>query len=905
MKAALHSATVVRTVAAVVLLASLLVRAPAVAQDEPANPLWSEPVNLSRSGSASKPLVAAAPGDDGVVQAFWWDRFDGVTTAIYDPVRAEWQPAAPAPIVLTSVVGEGDRAQVVRELIGAMPGLVVDTTGRVHAFWFGPTTRETGLQPQLLSHLRLGTTSWTEPSAVSESVSGWAMDSTARGVLHLAYVRPIESDRFPAGIYYTRSTDNGATWSTLHILVPSRYFRLYSAEQINLSVHAGDDGGVFIAWDDPRLGAAYMLASRDGGETWTVPAPAAGPGVSAEDVRFVQLDNAPDSAPTLLWRDTSAFSGCVLYQQPLVARPGDEDPQAAPTRIVAELNSCPVGLRSLGTTAADQARSLLISGEGTSTLTLFGWDGDSYSLPTPLSFNFADPETGARVYLSDLQATLTAGGQLVVVGASDAGASESTGEIWALQTTVSALDVAFAPPSPWSARVVVGTAPRETLAPGAPATAIDLSGRLHLLWTEGAALKYSRRDTDGRFSQPVTVATATGATGSPTLLALGDRLHAVWAQGSGPGAIGEVVYSSAYTGDAYAAGTWTTPQALSLPGMAAAAPALTTDANGAFHVLFAVPLNEERGVYYTRSIDLGASWTEPGIVFDATQPPAGSGTWPMVDHTALAADGAGTLHALFVEGSAHGPFPARGLWTSRSTDGGESWSSLFLIAEGAAAHPRIAAVGAQLLVLWQDAARGTLSTRTSADYGNTWSYQQAVPGFRSAVEPGAAALLTGGLQAMTLVGLTHDFANAPALQTSAWDGARWTPIDTLKLSDPPLPGAGAALEPDGSRLHVFSWAAGEGDTRTLSHSERSLSGGAVQQPEAQAPVPLPPTPTPTPGPTPTPVPTPRPTVNAAPPREGTRTVSADPLTLPLAAIGGIAGVAVLVLGAVLIVGRKR
>lgn len=61
-----------------VLACTMHATAPAFAQT-PAN-LWSVLVNLSGSGAASQPVAFAAP--DGTLQAFWWDRFDGLTTVV-------------------------------------------------------------------------------------------------------------------------------------------------------------------------------------------------------------------------------------------------------------------------------------------------------------------------------------------------------------------------------------------------------------------------------------------------------------------------------------------------------------------------------------------------------------------------------------------------------------------------------------------------------------------------------------------------------------------------------------------------------------------------------------------------------------------------------------------------------
>src|SRR5689334_15392954 len=42
---------------------------------EAQNDVWSPPVNLSQSGAASAPVIAAEA--DGTLHALWWDKFDG------------------------------------------------------------------------------------------------------------------------------------------------------------------------------------------------------------------------------------------------------------------------------------------------------------------------------------------------------------------------------------------------------------------------------------------------------------------------------------------------------------------------------------------------------------------------------------------------------------------------------------------------------------------------------------------------------------------------------------------------------------------------------------------------------------------------------------------------------------
>ena len=80
----------------------------------------NQPANLSQSGAASQPRLLAGP--DGKLQAFWWDRFDGLTTATFDGQK--W--SAPQPALIAS------------KFLVNTPLLIADQTGWIHAFWLEP-----------------------------------------------------------------------------------------------------------------------------------------------------------------------------------------------------------------------------------------------------------------------------------------------------------------------------------------------------------------------------------------------------------------------------------------------------------------------------------------------------------------------------------------------------------------------------------------------------------------------------------------------------------------------------------------------------------------------------------------------------------------------------------------------
>ncbi|MFM8472397.1 MAG: sialidase family protein, partial [Candidatus Kapaibacterium sp.] len=109
--------------------------------------------------------------------------------------------------------------------------------------------------------LKGGTRVETYPSLVVDTT-----DSPRRGWLYLSWA----ADRTP-NVYFARSTDNGATWSTPRIVhrdTTNDQFWQWMA----IDGTSGDLAITFLdSRDDPenRMSRAYVSISRDGGETWT------------------------------------------------------------------------------------------------------------------------------------------------------------------------------------------------------------------------------------------------------------------------------------------------------------------------------------------------------------------------------------------------------------------------------------------------------------------------------------------------------------------------------------------------------------------------------------------------------------------------------------------------------------
>lgn len=837
-------------------------------------------VNLSQSGAATDPTIVS--GQDGRLHAFWWDQFNGLmladgvvsastvmsgteeVTALHD----FW--SEPRPVPLPS---------------GTIPWILSDAHGRVHAIWQqAPPPGASGellMQPYLYSQLTVDGVAWSSPAVLVESALALEVMADTSGALHLAYLVTEQRSMSPAGVYYRQKGAEGAGWSAPALVHASRYTRLLTSDNAHLRLAADETGGIYVTWDDPRQERALLSYSPDGGATWNAPVEI---GNVEGDVgsRRARLVTPPGGETFVLWEPWQAGSTCTLVQAPasavLEGAAGDGQ------RLLEGMISCP---RSEGFLPLSEGQVLMMADSGSEALTLVLWDGERWSEPTHWGTSFEDPATGRNGYLGNLDAALLQvpspgiGWALAAVG------TDGAGDVWATNSQLGSLDLVFAEPSPWSEPVIVS---KGQAYPAVPSVATDAQGWLHVLWSEGSlsgeagtALTYARWDGTAWTSPAAVLRSADGKSDQPALVTVGDRLHAVWSSGQG----GEVLYSRAFAGDAHAASGWSEPFPLPSPGEVGSRPHILVSGDGVLHVVYAVPVNEGRGIYHTRSADGGETWDPARQVFDA----AAAG-WLMADCPQAAADTQGLLHVAWVRSGVPGAGSAQGVYYANSADGGDIWSAPFEIAAGSHAWPQ-AAAGApgQVHLVWHESgAQPAWWHRWSSDGGQTWTRQDRVSGFDAVSAP--VALLdhddSGGLY---LAGVTEGSGDGPALLLVAWDGQRWGAPETFPLDvRAVMPGAAAGIQPALGSLHMLIRGEMEpghdSAQRGLWHTARQLPPVAVAVQPAAAGMPLPVlapgiTPTPSPMPSATATPWPTATFDTAPP------VVSD-ITLPMAV--GLAGV---------------
>jgi hypothetical protein len=895
--------------------------------------LSSQPANLSRSGAASDPAIVTGP--DGKLRAFWWDAYDGLMVADgavwsstvlsgTQPVTITldtWTDAVRAPISfpLTILGGAGGApesgAPPQPTTIRAMPRIVADATGRSHAFWAQEPLGLTGLEPLLYSSLDRDSVFWSSVEVLAESAAAFDVAAAGDGRLHLVYLRSRHTGDAAAGVYHRRSDDGGATWSVPAALDTSRYYRLALPDSAHLRLSADGVGNVYVTWDHPHQERLLLAASLDDGATWSEPTTLGGADVLPQHGRLFAMSAGGQSKPPvtwLMWEDASQGGGCVLYQAPV--HEALVDREAVGQRVLDTLNVCPQGEQFL---AAGTDGVLMGAGAGSDVLTLIIWDGQQWSEPQRHSFHFENLDTGAPVYLGALQSTLVqipsadretdpldAGSwtemALVILG------TDGQGDVWSIPSQMGALEVVFAPPSPWStpADVTLGT----TL-PDLPSMAADAEGRVHTLWSEPEqpgstekTLRYARWDGE-RWTRPTTVLRSPeGTAEQPVLVVQGNFLHALWSGGSIP----QIWHSWVFVQDANFAAGWSEPQPLpasdAVPGMGGATWPHATASDGVLHVVYAVPVNEGRGIYYVRSEDGGQSWRLPGQVFDA----AGLG-WTAAGMPRLAVGAQGSVHVVWVHSSLSLDRPPQGIYYAFSEDEGETWSEPLEVAKGAYTWPQVvASETGQMHVLWNEAAEGGVwhrwspggsSTRTETVEG--WTRAERMAGWSNVRGP--MGLAADGAGRLHLASLGLDDSGESALLYTTWGDAaepaaadrRWTKQEVFRLGlEPDDPGIGMALQPALGKLDiVFVGQEPEGEEPVLKglwHTGRAVSPAGASPPTA---VPTRPTEAPLSTPTPGPTPTATRDLAGGPPPPGTDSTGPS---LPFLLGGGLAALIVAV-----------
>jgi len=791
------------------------------------NEVWGAPVNLSQSGSASNPAVAAEA--NGSLDVLWWDKFEGTKYAFFTPAKGWSKPATVSTIIGTRPTSQNPAPGAPDQL-----RLFVDSSHELFAFWID------GKGNLLYAQARAGTAaSWTGGLQLASTPLAWDVMLDSAGSIHLAYIRPGNSELLPSGVYYRVSNNEGLSWSDALAVDQSPYFRTLAPAGAHVNVASNGKGTVFVTWDDPQLQRSFFAQSQTGGKSFGNPVRMeAADALQSDSVQAARVLALANGQFLRMWQ---AGDNCALYQQQ-----SDVTAQnwSVPLRVLDNMGGCPAQVSALPVSGSQLLLAIkLAKSQAGIILTL--WDGQAWTPPEIPRVSFVNPVTNRSTALGCIVPALD-GAQVVLVGCDD------TLDIWA---TVSLNEVAQLLPAlntAWSPPSVVASLDGDAQL---PAIATEADGRMHLLWSQtspdagpAGELEYMRGDgTSWTTPGGVLSSPRGGKAEAPALLA--DRagsLHAAWSGGFA----GEIYYSHGFIRDAADSSGWSSPVLLPAPAQAGSSPAMALDAAGTMHVLYTIPLNEARGVYYTRSADQGSSWSAPQKIFDA----AGA-QWPMVSDAHLVIDSQNRLQATWVEAALPPATTLLGIFYSRSEDGGRTWTEPVQISGVDTGYPVMAASGPnELHLLWSAnlSQQVQLWHQWSSDGGATWSKSTPLIQLES-IAP-STDLVTDGAGGLYLVGIQQTADNSAALFYTQWAGGVWTDHETLPLgyTADNASGVRAVILP-GGRLSVFyrlrAPTGNGGGHYVLGYTERPI-------PVSQA--------TPEPSLTPPPTPSAAPTATAAP-----------------------------------------
>jgi len=246
---------------------------------------FSDPLRISSNSASYKaaaelmPTVYVEP-ETSTIHAAWIAILSGKIAAVY-------AKATPGMINLETISSSGfSTPKIISSGLDTQPlcfRIIADKTGRVHVVWMGISYTDGLYKLFIASSLDNGGT-WsqakilTDQFVTSGTSSGFSMALDISGNLYVVYTGAL-SQATPWNIYFTKSTDNGASFSTPRDLTNSLN---YMHTPYIMADTAGNLSITYQALATAK-GAFYCIRSFDGGNTFTDPyavAETATPGIS-------------------------------------------------------------------------------------------------------------------------------------------------------------------------------------------------------------------------------------------------------------------------------------------------------------------------------------------------------------------------------------------------------------------------------------------------------------------------------------------------------------------------------------------------------------------------------------------------------------------------------------------------
>lgn len=712
---------------------------------------WETPVNLSQSGGTINPQFVV--DSNGIFHLLWLDEFSNFGYISGNGI--EWNDPVPA---------KGPYEEF-------PPEIFPDADGFIHAFWSDDDGLFYTSKARASDFYQMS--GWVGRSQLGSFVTDVDATVDSEGKMHLVYIRAANSDNQPAGVYY-QSMNRGSTgWSLPMLLYQSDYMRSATPETSSLEIVSttGEDGvHLYVVWDNRARERVYLSRSIDGGRLWSPPEEIDKPQEGSLESGALNIRvGANGNEVLLLWQAGKTETSCEQYYQFSNDGGNTWGPRQ---RMFEGFQICPDDVQIF---QGENGPILLLTGVQNY---LQAWDGSRWSDPQlqDILTSFVDPETQNLVQFGCQQGLLNDKVNLYVTGC-DSGVG---GDIWMLSRPLDDITEWFPEEAVWNQPVSLFNSEGTLISPKLLA---DELGRLHAVWSQadpntpdgpGNSIQYARWET-GQWSQPETILTSPdGRSDQPDLAVSADnRLFVVWSGGAG----GQIYFSQANADQAVLAESWDNPQPLPSLQATGSAPSIFIDQAGVISVVYAIPLNENRGIYLVQSVDGGQTWSEPIQIFDAV-----AAGWAMVDKPHLAISDNGQMHVLWARytlPSGEGPLA---LLYARSEDGGSTWSSPQTVVEKAVGWSQIAAIGQDTVNrVWQEGSSGstTLWHEQSLDGGMTW--QRTAPVSVFGMTAGLPSLTWDSTGQLQLFQVVKSGLNQYVLQHWRFDGARWSAERSLNL----------------------------------------------------------------------------------------------------------------------------
>ncbi len=758
---------------------------------------WQDPINISQSAGANSPrIVVDSLGRSHVIWTYSSNSF------VYS---RENESGWSQPELVELPFGTRRYNLALRETEQTplyIPLLFADPEGNIHALW---RDDEATLFQSRVAADEFGVfEAWSVPQQLAEAALDMNLEFSDTGLMHLVYIRPLESPQFPAGIYYRQSIDDGAAWSAPIPLYQSPYFQSLDAGRANVQITTTETDQLVVSWEDPIQEKLFVIHSADSGGTWdpvievdgrqeTDGTDSYGPG---------QLTMASSqNAVHLMWQAGHQGDNCEIYHQ---MSPNGGETWLPQQEVLGLISDCANKLWLVD----DPSGNLLLIDETEGGTYVAVWDGQEWSEPSieGAITSYVNPVTFREIELACKQPVIAGVGteaspyRISVLGCE----SQPNRDIWLRTAELISLVERIAP----SVEPVWQPAELLTTAGSIDGLVMagDSVGQLHAFWSQ-QNLETSSSDSiyyggwDGMswssvreiFSSPNGLSSVKPS----VIFDSPNKLSAVWVEGDP----GEILFSQSTAANASAPAEWAVPINLPLPRAAATNPSIARDRNGSLYVAYAVPLNEDRGIYVTTSVDGGDNWHEPVRVFNAVE-----SSWDMVDDPELTIGGDGTLHLMWIRyGSPPLGIPLS-IHYSESTNGGLTWSEPDEVALGKILWGEPLAIGDRLIHrLWYVEGDG-IWNEISIDSGLTWGQLQRLPGSQEVAFPLDTTLDPAGRPHVVAIGSNQKLGRSQGnlVRHWIWSDDRWVIEENLDVAGSGVRSLASTVTVDGKLVVLYS-----------------------------------------------------------------------------------------------------